>query len=73
MTSEARILHVTIRVPMERAYTFAQRPENFSRWAAGLAESLRSTEKGWIADTAEGEAMIHFSEPNAFGYWITAS
>ncbi|KQT32523.1 polyketide cyclase [Sphingomonas sp. Leaf412] len=67
MTSEARILHVTIRVPMDRAYAFAQRPENFPRWAAGLADSLRSTERGWIADTPEGEAAIHFSEPNAFG------
>lgn len=67
MTSEARILHITIRVPMEKAYAFAQRPENFPRWAAGLADSLRSTAQGWIADTPEGEATIHFSEPNPFG------
>ena len=66
-TSEVRILHVTIRVPIERAYAFAHRPENFPRWAVGLADSLRLTERGWVADTPEGEALIHFSEPNAFG------
>ena len=66
-TSEVRILHVTIRVPIERAYAFARRPENFPRWAVGLADSLRLTERGWIADTPEGEALIHFSEANALG------
>jgi len=66
-TSEVRILHVTVRVPIERAYAFAHRPENFPRWAVGLADSLRLTERGWIADTPEGEALIHFSEPNALG------
>lgn len=66
-TSEVRILHVTICVPMETAYAFTHRPENFPRWAAGLADSLRLTERGWVADTPEGEALIHFSEPNTLG------
>ncbi|MEG8040324.1 SRPBCC family protein [Sphingomonas sp. LR60] len=66
-TSEVRIIHVTIHVPIERAYAFVHRPENFPRWAAGLADSLRPTERGWVADTPEGEALIHFSEPNVFG------
>lgn len=66
-TSEVPILHVSIRVPLARAYAFAHRPETFPRWAAGLADSLRLTERGWVADTPEGEALIHFSEPNAFG------
>jgi hypothetical protein len=62
-----RILHVTIRVPIKRAYAFAHRPENFPRWAVGLADNLRLTERGWIADTPDGEALIHFSESNALG------
>lgn len=66
-TSEVRILHVAIRVPIEKAYAFAHRPENFPRWAVGLADNLRLTERGWIADTPEGEALIHFSKPNTLG------
>lgn len=66
-TREVRILHVSIRVPVSRAFVFAQQPENFPRWAAGLADSLRQTERGWIADTPDGEALIHFSKPNEFG------
>lgn len=73
MTSDARILHVTIRVPLAEAYAFAHRPENFPLWAKGLSENLHSTDRGWIAATPDGEAVIRFSEPNAFGvldHWV---
>jgi hypothetical protein len=66
-TSEARILHITIHVPMAEAYDFAHRPENFPLWAAGLADSLRQTDRGWIATTPDGEASIRFSAPNDHG------
>jgi hypothetical protein len=64
---QTRILHVTIAVPLAAAYAFAHKPENFPRWAAGLATALHESEQGWVADTPEGEAQIEFSPPNDQG------
>ena len=33
----------------------------------GFSKSLRNTERGWVADTPEGEAIVRFSEPNQWG------
>jgi hypothetical protein len=68
-----RILSTTIGVPLDAAYEFAQKPENFTKWAAGLAKSLRHTSRGWVADTSEGEATVRFSEQNAYcvlDHWV---
>ena len=66
-THQVRILHITIDVPLATAYAYAQQPGNFPKWAAGLSRSLRHTEKGWVADTPAGEAVVRFSDPNAYG------
>jgi hypothetical protein len=42
-------------------------PENFAKWASGLAGSLRRAGEGWIAETPEGPATVRFSERNAHG------
>lgn len=73
MTSEVRILHVTIKVPIAEAYAFAHQPANFAFWAAGLATTLRQSERGWLAETPEGEALVRFSDPNPHGvldHWV---
>ncbi|RZI83046.1 MAG: SRPBCC family protein [Rubrivivax sp.] len=74
MTShQVRIISQTIEVPIEAAYAFAHRPENFQKWAAGLANSLHKTANGWVADTPQGQATVRFSEPNAHGvldHWV---
>lgn len=62
-----RHLSITVKTPLDRAYAFAQEPESFMRWAAGLAKTLHHTDRGWVADTPEGEALVVFSEPNAYG------
>ncbi|MCI4589672.1 SRPBCC family protein [Sphingobium sp. BYY-5] len=64
---QARHLSISIAVPLAQAYDFAHRPENFPRWASGLASSLRRTAQGWVADTPEGPATVAFSPPNDFG------
>jgi hypothetical protein len=65
--AEIRKLSVAIdRAPSE-AYDFLSEPENFARWASGLAGSLRKLGDDWIADTPEGRATVRFSERNAFG------
>ncbi|RYX95407.1 MAG: SRPBCC family protein [Comamonadaceae bacterium] len=68
-----RILHATVNVPLAVAYEYAHRPENFPEWAAGLSETLHRTDKGWVASTPMGDAMVTFSEPNTFGvldHWV---
>ena len=68
-----KILHTTICVPFEVAYEFTHQPHNFPRWAAGLSKSLQHTEKGWIASTPEGDAIVQFSERNSHGvldHWV---
>jgi len=61
----------TVSVPIARAwhdvYAFVSLPENFTRWAAGLAKSLHKDEDEWHADGPAGPVRIRFSEPNDFG------
>jgi hypothetical protein len=66
-THQVRILNVTIDIPMAVAYDFAQQPQNFPKWAAGLSNSLQKTDRGWVANTPAGDAIVEFSGPNAFG------
>ncbi|MDI1260134.1 SRPBCC family protein [Aquabacterium sp.] len=73
---QVRIISQTINAPIAAAYDFAHRPENFPKWAAGLSKSLHKTTKGWVADTPQGEAIVRFSEPNAYGvldHWVEMS
>lgn len=73
-TNESRNLSVSIGQSIESAYDFLSVPENFPRWASGLAGSLRKTADGeWIAETPDGPAKVRFSERNAFGvldHWL---
>ena len=66
-TLATRQLSISIDVPFARAYAYAQKPEHFAEWAAGLANTLHRTEHGWVADTPEGEAQVEFSPPNDYG------
>lgn len=65
--SEARRLSVAIDCAPARAYAFLSVPENFPKWATGLAGALRRIGEDWVADTPEGRATVRFSEPNAYG------
>jgi hypothetical protein len=64
---EARRLAVDIDRPMSEAYEFLSAPENFAKWASGLAGSLRRVGDDWIAETPDGRAVVRFSERNAYG------
>jgi hypothetical protein len=65
--AEMRKLAVVIERPAAQAYEFLSAPENFPKWATGLAGSLRKIDDDWIADTPEGRAVVRFSERNAYG------
>ena len=64
---EARRISVAIERSASEAYDFLSRPENFAKWASGLAGSLRKAGEDWIAETPEGRATVRFSERNAYG------
>ena len=62
-----RRLAVVIDRPAAQAYEFLAAPENFPKWASGLAEPLRQVGEDWIAETPDGRAVVRFSERNAYG------
>jgi len=64
---ESRTITVRIARPQHEVYDFASVPENFPRWASGLARSLKKVNGEWIADTPEGRVKVRFTEPNDFG------
>jgi hypothetical protein len=64
---EMRRLAVAIERPAAEAYDFLSAPENFPKWASGLAASLRKVGDDWVADTPEGRAIVRFSERNTYG------
>jgi hypothetical protein len=64
---ERRTLSIAIDRPAAEAYEFLSAPENFPKWASGLAGSLRKAGDEWIADTPEGRAVVRFSERNLHG------
>ncbi len=70
---ESRILSISINRVAEQAYDFLCVPENFPKWASGLAGSLRQVNDEWIAQTPDGPMKIRFSERNALGvldHWV---
>jgi hypothetical protein len=64
---EMRRLSIAIDRAAAEAYEFLSAPENFPKWASGLAASLRKVGDEWVADTPEGRAVVRFSERNAYG------
>jgi hypothetical protein len=67
MAREPRKLSISIDRAAAQVYDFLSLPENFPKWASGLAGSLRKAADGWIAETPEGPAVVRFSERNAHG------
>jgi hypothetical protein len=65
--ARVRKLSVSINRSAVQAYEFLSVPENFPKWASGLAGSLRRDGENWIAETPEGRAVVRFSERNAYG------
>jgi hypothetical protein len=64
---KVRRIKVEINRPAAEAYAFLSQPENFSKWASGLARSLHRRGEDWVAETSEGSAIVRFSERNSLG------
>ncbi|MGH8915844.1 MAG: SRPBCC family protein [Acidimicrobiia bacterium] len=67
ITHEARNISISIDRDWREVYEFAHRPENFGRWASGLAEFLHQEGGEWVAETAEGSVQVRFTPRNEFG------
>lgn len=67
MKREMQRLAVAIDRPAAEAYDFLSTPENFPKWASGLAASLRRVGEEWVAETPDGPALVRFSERNRYG------
>jgi hypothetical protein len=66
-TLEARTVSTTIRRDWREVYDFAHRPENFPRWASGVAKSLHREGDGWVAEAPEAPVRIRFTPRNDLG------
>ncbi|MDP9144150.1 MAG: SRPBCC family protein [Actinomycetota bacterium] len=66
-THEARNISISIERDWREVYEFAHLPENFPRWASGLASSLRQDGEDWVTDRTEGEVRVRFTPRNDFG------
>jgi hypothetical protein len=66
-TFEARTMNVSIERDWREVYDFACKPENFPRWASGLANSLRKEGEDWVADAPLGPVKLRFTARNHFG------
>ena len=69
----SRTLSVWIDRTPDAVYAFLSVPENFLRWASGLAGSLTRDGEGWIAETPEGTMRVRFTPPNPFriaDHWV---
>ncbi len=64
----ARVITASIDRDWREVYAFASKPENFSRWAAGLGTRFEPSGDEWIAEDPGGHTIrIRFTPPNAFG------
>ncbi len=71
---EARPITISIARSAAEVYVFAQAPEAFPKWAAGLGAGLTRDGDVWIADGPDGDVRVRFSPENAFGvldHWVT--
>jgi hypothetical protein len=64
---EARNISISIERDWREVYEFAHLPQNFPRWASGLASSLREESGQWVTDTPEGRVSVRFTPRNDFG------
>lgn len=60
-------ISIGVDCPLDIAYDFLYRPENFPRWASGLCKSISRQDGYWVAETPNGPLRVDFTEWNKFG------
>jgi hypothetical protein len=65
---KSRVLSVAIGRPWREVYEAIWRPEDFARWASGLAQAgLTRDGDVWRGEGPEGPIAVRFTPHNAFG------
>lgn len=71
---EARTISIAINREWRSVYDAIWRPQDFSKWASGLAQSpLEQDGESWRAEGPEGPIRVRFTDYNAFGvmdHWV---
>lgn len=71
---EARTIGVSVNREWRSVYDAIWRPEDFSRWASGLAKTpIERDGEHWKAEGPEGPIRIRFTDHNPFGvmdHWV---
>lgn len=73
MTHHSFTLQVSVEYSLEQAYAFLHQPENFPKWASGLASGVTLEDGKWFGAAPQGRAEITFSEANPYGvldHWV---
>lgn len=67
-SGDVRHISVTIDRPLRDVYAFASKPENFPRWARGLAHSIEHAgDDEWISRSDLGTVRVRVTPPNELG------
>jgi hypothetical protein len=66
-THQAHNISISIERDPRDLYEFASRPQNFPRWATGLATNLEPEGDHWVAHSPDGPVRVRFTPPNDFG------
>ena len=66
-TNQAHNISISIERGLDEVYEFISRPENFPRWATGLATALEPEGDHWVAQSPDGPIEVRFSPRNEFG------
>jgi hypothetical protein len=64
---EVRTISISIQRDFKEVYSFLSKPDNFSKWASGLGQSLKNLNGEWTVETAEGPLKARFTGSNEFG------
>ncbi|WP_426029950.1 SRPBCC family protein [Caulobacter sp. DWP3-1-3b2] len=71
---ETRPITVSIARASAEVHAFAQPPETFPKWTAGLGADLTRDGDRWIAHGPDGDVHVRFSPENPYGvldHWVT--
>ena len=66
-TNQAHNISISIELDFDGVYEFTSRPENFPRWATGLATALEPEGEHWVANTPDGQVRVRFTSQNEYG------
>ena len=66
-TNQAHNISISIERGLDEVYEFTSRPENFPRWATGLATALEPEDDHWVVQSPDGPIEVRFTPRNEYG------